>query len=299
MSRPILKTTWNAGFFSCCTDILRQLTKYHHNNKKLPILDSSEQWELYKDNGIDDVSIFWFGLVKSKTEGDITSEFFNRLTNFNEFESESFSTNCLYPQVCNEDQYIPYNLINFDYTNKIVDTYFTPSNKVIKLYDDLILKYNIDLSKTISVLYRGNDKRLETNLPNYDEVLQKTLQVKSEFPNHKILIQSDEIDFCNYMTNNIPEVIVINETKKISKSDTAIQYTLSKGERLQTALTFLSVMIIISNSSQIILNSGNVGLWVCLFRKKFDGVHQFLSRINSNDRTWISDKLSYDKNFSK
>ena len=161
------------------------------------------------------------------------------------------------------------------------------------------MKYNIDLSKTISVLYRGNDKRLETNLPNYDEVLQKTLQVKSEFPNHKILIQSDEIDFCNYMTNNIPEVIVINETKKISKSDTAIQYTLSKGERLQTALTFLSVMMIISNSSQIILNSGNVGLWVCLFRKKFDGVHQFLSRINSNDRTWISDKLSYDKNFSK
>jgi hypothetical protein len=287
MDRPILKTTWNAGFFSCCTDALRQLTKYHHENKILPFLDSSEQWELYKDNGIDDVSVFWFGLVKSKTEGDITSEFFNRIEDFNNFENENFSTNCLYPKVCDEDQYIPYNLINYNYTNKIIDTYFTPSDKVINLYNDLIVKYNIDINKTISVLYRGNDKRLETNLPSYDEMLQKILELKSEFPNHKILIQSDEIDFCNYIKNNLPEVIIINETKKISKSDTAIQYTLSKGERLQTAQTFLSVMMIISKSSKIILNSGNVGLWVCLFRKKFDGVHQFLSKINSNNKIWI------------
>lgn len=287
MDKPILKTTWNAGFFSCCTDILRQLTKYHYDFKKLPILDSSEQWELYKDNGIDDVSVFWFGLVKSKTEGDITSEFFERSTNFDEFESERFSTHCLYPQVCNEDQYSPYNEINFDYTNKIVDTYFTPSKKVIKVYNELMIKYNINLNEIISVLYRGNDKRLETNLPSYDDVLQKTLEVKSKFPNYKILVQSDEIDFCNYMKNSLPEVIVIDETKKIPRSDTAIQYTLPKGERLQTAITFLAVMMIISNSSKVVLNSGNVGLWVCLFRKKFEGVHQFLNKINSNKKSWI------------
>jgi hypothetical protein len=287
MNRVILKTTHNAGFFSCCTDILRRLTKYNHDNKQLPILDSSEQWELYKDNGVDDVSIFWFDLVKSKTEGDITSEFFNRPLNFDEFEFENFSTICSYPQVCDEDQYSPYNLINYDYTNKIIDTYFRPSNKVVDLYEKLLLKYNIDLNETISVLYRGNDKRLETNLPNYDEVLQKTLEVKTKFPNHKILVQSDEIDFCNYMKTNLPEVIIIDETKKIAKSDTAIQYTLPKGERVQTAVTFLSVMMIISNSSQVILNSGNVGLWVSLFRKKFNGVHQFLSKINSNNRIWI------------
>jgi nitrogen-specific signal transduction histidine kinase len=89
------------------------------------------------------------------------------------------------------------------------------------------------------------------------------------------------------MKKNLPEVIIITETKKISKSNTAIQYTLKKGERLLTAQTFLSVMQIISKSSQIILNSGNVGLWTCLYRRKFDGVHQFLSRINNNEKNWI------------
>jgi len=287
MGRPILKTTWNAGFFSCCTDILRQLTKYHYENKKLPILDSSEQWELYKDNGIDDVSVFWFGLVMSKTEGDITGNFFNRVTNFKEFESESFSNSSIYPKLCNDDQYSNYNEINYNYTNKIIDAYFKPSEKVIELYNNLISKYNIDLNKTISVLYRGNDKTLETNLPSYDEILQKTLQVYSDFPNHKILVQSDEFEFCEFMKNQLPEVIVIEETKKIHKSNTAIQYTLKKGERVITSQTFLSVMQIIANSSQVILNSGNVGLWTCLYRKKFNGVHQYLSRINSNDKIWL------------
>ena len=39
-------------------------------------------------------------------------------------------------------------LINYNYTNKIIDTYFTPSDKVINLYNDLIVKYNIDINKT-------------------------------------------------------------------------------------------------------------------------------------------------------
>jgi hypothetical protein len=287
MNRPILKTTWNAGFFSCCTDILRQLTKYHHNNQKLPVLDSSEQWELYKDNGVEDVSIFWFGLVMSKTEGDITDNFFNRKINFDEFEHNKFSNNIDYPKICNDDQYSPYDLINYNYTNKIVDTYFTPSNDVIKISNDLIFKYNIDLDKTISILFRGNDKQLETNLPTYDEILQKVLQIKSKFSDYKILVQSDEFEFCEFMKNNLPDIIIIDETKKISKSNTAIQYTLKKGERLKTAQTFLSVIQIISKSSQVILNSGNVGLWTCLYRKKFDGVHQFLSKINSSEKIWI------------
>lgn len=287
MNKPILKTTWNAGFFSCCTDILRQLTKYHFDNQELPFLDSSEQWELYKDNGIEDVSIFWFGLVMSKTEGDITGEFFNRKINFDFFKNENYSNNCLYPKSCNDDQYSPYNLINYDYMSKIVDTYFFPSENVIKITNDLISKYNIDLDKTISILFRGNDKKLETNLPTYDEILQKTLEVKLNFPNHKILVQSDEFEFCDFMKNNLSEIIIINETKKIPKSNTSIQYTLKKGERILTAQTFLSVMQIISKSSQIILNSGNVGLWTCLYRRKFDGVHQFLSKINTNERIWI------------
>jgi hypothetical protein len=136
-------------------------------------------------------------------------------------------------------------------------------------------------------LFRGNDKRLETNLPTYDELLSKTLELLSEYPDYDILVQSDEFEFCEFMKQKLNKVIIIEETKKINRTNTAIQYTLKKGERVIMAQTFLSVIQIIANSSHVILNSGNVGLWSCLYRKNFNGVHQYLSRINTNNKIWI------------
>lgn len=287
MSRPILKTTWNAGFFSCCTNILREVTRFHHKNNILPVLDSSEQWELYKDNGIEDTRVYWFRIVQSKTEGDISNRLFSRKNDIDEFVFENFSNTIIYPKVCNDDQYNNYKEINYNYTNKIVDTYFQVSDEVKELSNKIITKYGIDVNNTIAVLYRGNDKSLETNLPSYEDMLEKILEVKNNFPDKKIFIQSDEIEFCKFIRCNISEVLIIDETKKINKSKNAVQYTLRKGERLIYAQTFLAVLLIISNCSRIILNSGNVGLWACLYRKKFDGIHQYLSRLHTNNKIWI------------
>ena len=42
------------------------------------------------------------------------------------------------------------------------------------------------------------------------------------------------------------------------------------------AQTFLAVLSIISESAKIILNSGNVGMWACLYRGHTKGVLQYL-----------------------
>jgi hypothetical protein len=47
-------------------------------------------------------------------------------------------------------------------------------------------------------------------------------------------------------------------------------------------------MSLISDCSDVILNSGNVGLWICLFRKNSDNVSQYLHKINSNTKAeWL------------
>lgn len=47
-------------------------------------------------------------------------------------------------------------------------------------------------------------------------------------------------------------------------------------------------MALMSESSEVILNSGNVGLWICLLRKNSNNVHQYLSKINQNsEATWL------------
>jgi len=90
--KPILKTTWNSGFFSCCTDRLRQITKFHHKNNVLPIVDSSEQWELYKDDGIENIQQWWGGTVNIFNQNDITDKFFIKNFDFESVPPLNFSS---------------------------------------------------------------------------------------------------------------------------------------------------------------------------------------------------------------
>jgi hypothetical protein len=285
--RPTLKTKWNSGFFSCCTDKLRNVLQFHNQHGILPNVDSSEQWELYKDDGIENIQQWWGGTVNIFNKNDITDKFF-KIKEVEDFDNESFSSTCKAPFICNDDQYSNYHEINYNYLNKITDLYFDLANPIVKIKKKLISKYKIETKKTIAVCFRGNDKFLETNLPSYQGMLDKILEVKSKNPNHKILLQSDEIEFCDFITKSIPDCILIEETKKLNKTTNAVQYTIPKGSRLENAQTFLSVMSLISDCSDVILNSGNVGLWICLFRKNSDNVSQYLHKINSNTKAeWL------------
>jgi hypothetical protein len=265
MSSNILEFEFTSGFFSTCTVLMRNIVGYHLQNNILPKIETSKLWNTYKD-----------------AEIDIYTKFFERKNDIINLEPSKFSPSL------DEDQFSDFNLINYDYVNFIVNQYFSPSIEIIKIKNELIQKYNIDLKNTISVCYRGNDKSRETNLPTYDEMLNKITQIKYQTPNKKLLIQTDELEFSEYMLSHFPDSIVIHETKKIKRSNTAIQYTIPFGEKVITAQNFLSVMYLMSETSSIILNSGSVGMWVCLFRGNSNDVYQYLNPLNSdNPIKWV------------
>jgi len=58
----ILKTTHNAGFFSCCSIKLLDIVNYFNTNKEILLnVDSSSQFILYKpDNITDDITYYFF-----------------------------------------------------------------------------------------------------------------------------------------------------------------------------------------------------------------------------------------------
>jgi len=252
------------GFFSCCSIALDKIIEFHNEKKFLPTVDRNNQYSWYKDNITQGVNDF--------------------------FEEEQIDLN-LKPENLKEDfeiesQFSDYSLLNFEYVKKIIDIYFSPSEKVKEIENYLLNKYEIDLSKTISVCFRGNDKRTETTLPTYIEILNKINQVKKTNPDHKLLVQSDDYEFIEFIKENIKDFIEIKETKKINNKDTAIQFTLPIGKRLINAQIFLAVMQIISESHKIIINSGNIGIWTCFFRGNANGVYQFLSNgLQSNEKT--------------
>jgi hypothetical protein len=247
-----LVVTHDAGFFSCCTIRLRSIIDFYNLNKCLPEVDSSRQWSNYKDD---------------PSYSDITHLLFKTK------ETELNSDNVVFSYDEIEDQFSDYNLLNFNDINFFIDKYFSPSDDIINNSKFFIDKYNINTDKIISVLFRGNDKSFEIHLPSYSQFLSKIEELKSKNPEYKLLVQTDENEFCDFILSKYSDSIVINELKRINRCDTSIQFVTPIGERFNLAKNFLSVMNIISKSPYLITNKGNVGMWSCLFRGNINNVH--------------------------
>jgi predicted O-methyltransferase YrrM len=262
----LIKVQHDAGFFSVCNINLKTVIGYYSNNHKFCSLDTSEQWNWYKDEPI-----------------DVYSKFFKFDKNEFSISPQNFSDSN------DEDQFSDYRLINYDFVSPFVKKYFSFSDEVKEIEKNLIQKYNIDLNNTISVCYRGNDKIKETNLPTYEEIEEQLNNLLLKYPNKKVIIQSDELEFCDFMSQKNDNFIIFDEIEKISKTPyAAIQYTIPIGRKIENAQTFLAIMSIISKSEYVILNSGNVGLWVCLFRGDSKKVFQYINHKGSDNPIWIN-----------
>jgi len=254
-----LIVTHSSGFFSCCTLRLRKIIFYYNKYGIMPIVDSSQQWSTYKD-----------------VPGDITHTLFNTVNiDFDSIRHVEYSTDTV------EDQFSDFSKINYNEVSTFIRRYFGISDHIKNIETQLLDKYNINVNNTIAVCYRGSDKRTETNVPTYEEMLERIHIIKQQNPNHSILLQTDEIEFLNTVKLRIPDIITIEETVKVTRNNRAVQFYISMGQRLSTAMIFLAVMQILSKCDHVILNSGNVGMWVCLFRNNTQNVSQYL------DTGWI------------
>jgi hypothetical protein len=122
-------------------------------------------------------------------------------------------------------------------------------------------------------------------------MIEKIQSVHNQYPNHKLLIQTDEVGFTEYVKTKIPDFIQFTEVTKVASNKRATQFHIPIGGRLLHAQTFLAIMQILSRCDKVILNSGNVGMWVSLFRNNTDGVYQYLNIHGSNTllkNIWIS-----------
>lgn len=262
----ILEIDITSGFFSTCTIILRNIIGYHNGRKVLPKLNITRLWNMYRD-----------------VNEDISFRFFSTREDNLYIEPSYFSTSS------DEDQFSNFSLINFDYVNFLISKYFVPSQEVIDIKTTIIQKYDLDTNNLIAICYRGNDKKKETNIPTYDDMLSKLKEIKLMFPNKKVLVQSDEIEFCEFIQSHYSDAIIISETPKIPKSDSAVQYQIPYGQRVISAQNFLATTLIISECSTVILNSGNVGMWICLFRGNANNIYQYLNPLNNPTQNgWIN-----------
>lgn len=251
----------DAGFFSCCTIRLRKIIQYYHHFGRLPHVDSSMQWSKYKDR-----------------ERDVTHEYFMPGRPF-----KLSNTDIHFTTDTREDQFSDYRYINYSGLASLILAYFCPSHQVIKKHYSLTDAYAINPSNTIAVMYRGNDKRLETLLPPHVSIIEQVDKVVKNNPDCTIIVQTDEIEFFEQFKKAYPNSIHFKEAVMVHQNQEAVQNYIDRSKSISHAVNFLSILLILSKCKHVITNSGNVAMWLCLYRGNADNVHQYL------DNEWLSD----------
>ena len=252
-----------AGFFSTCNIILLAIIRYYNYYNKFPNeIDMCNAFNWYKND--DEINI------------DISNQYFKICEN-NTFILNSQDINYQHTyQFKNYKKFIDYGNIL-----PIIEHYFSPSNNILSTVEMLEKKYNIDYNNTCAVFFRGNDKCSETKLTLPEEYVKKIdNDILNTNDNIKLLIQSDQTEFIEYMTDYYKNSFYMKDEirhMKFKKSGTVdFKYKKTNNEYSKY---FLAIVIIMSKCKYVICGSGNISLWITFFRKNTNNFYQHLDNV--------------------
>jgi len=242
----MIKITHNAGFFYCCSIKLSKIVEFINLNKRLPdIVDSSQQFSWYKKN----------------EKIDITYDYFEHYDNI-----ETPEIPCPINYNGNH-QFIDYSNVDYKCTMPLIKKYFSPSVEITGIVNNIEKKYNLIYENICVLFYRGNDKNRETKKCSYDEYLNYANQIIIQNPNILFLIQSDETEFIEFMTNKFPDnsFYFKDEIRHMKKCDDTLDKKM-KSQNYEFSKKYLAITVIMSRCKYIICGSGNCDIWVMLYR---------------------------------
>ena len=244
--KKILVITENGGFFACCAFRRIAIVQFFNKYKKLPErIDSTRQFIESKPN--------------NKKNVDITHEFFKRSNiNIQYTHPVNFS---VFPCTTHFNLHFnPHHQIpSYEDMKPFMEKYFQPSAKVIRIIKNIEKKYQLNNYDNLCALYyRGMDKATETNLPTYEEVLEKAKTLKAKYPEIKFLLQSDESDFLEAGLKYFPDATFFK--------DENIPRMPEPYRNFEHALNLLAIVIILSKCKYIICTTSNVSKWIIYYR---------------------------------
>ena len=258
----------NAGFFSCCTIRFEQIIYYiNDNNLKFPdLVDSSQQFNWYKE----------------RLNEDITFNYFEHYDNINEIINKKISFKN--ENDINEYQFCAYQFLDFDCVKPIITKYFSPSKNILNIIQNMEKKYNIDYNNICVLFYRGNDKNRETSICDYSEYLIYANKILEINPNILFLIQSDETEFINFISEKFPNnsFYLKDEIRHIPKCNSTVDIIL-KDKNPVFSKYYLAITIIMSKCKYIICGTGNCSFWIILYRGNSNNIYQ-----NSNNKWYYN-----------
>lgn len=168
--------------------------------------------------------------------------------------------------------------IDYQRFNLVMQRYFQPSDKARAFQSKWIARYGIDLAKTIAVIYRGTDKSTELALASPLAYVDRARTILERHPDFRILIQTDELAVRDLFAEEFGSRCFFIEDMPVSRlgvvvhelDDAALQR-----DRGEFGVMLVAVTELLSRAAFVVNHTGNLALWVCLWRGHSRGVVQF------------------------
>ncbi|MYA15810.1 MAG: hypothetical protein F4Z28_03085, partial [Gammaproteobacteria bacterium] len=238
----------DAGFFSCCSVRLGAILDYVGAQGRSPVrIDDRFLFDEYKPPYAGDLDICrrLFADRSIEVPGDATAH----------ARWPGGAVDCRF--------------LDFEALKPFVERFFTPSDEVCRAIRLLEGKYGLtDYGSLCAVYYRGTDKRGETELPPFRDVLEKAREIAQQSPWLRFLVQSDDAGFLAAAETFLPDAVTFTDEN------------LPRGtaQRFQHALWLLSTVVIMSRCRYLVCTSSNVSIWMVLYRGHTEGVVQYLKQ---------------------
>lgn len=252
----IFHLTHSAGFFSNCSVLLHELALVHPHCEYVDIRYSFTEYMDF-DKNADNFNVYFkrhdLSLINATKNKNVDIGFFKE----------------------NLKHHSSYSGINFEAAKFLLDSYFSPSDRVLSIIDKFIDKYSFNFENTICVCFRGTDKSTEVAPATAQEYLDAVNAILKNYPDMRVWIQTDQYQFRSFMELNLPGRVFYIDEMPVTDTQTVIHSLLKEGERINFAVNLLAVTVLMSKCSKLITHTGNVAYWSILYRGSFNDVVQF------------------------
>src|SRR5208282_2604078 len=239
-----LEITHSFGFFSNCSWTLLALTRIYPSERYVKVnWPCQDQWRNDDQVGKNLFDLYFH------PNSDLDPRALENLSPFN------------YHGV--------YRDLRFDKLTPYIGNYFAPSEIVTKKLDELVRKYEIDFNNTLGLWYRGTDKftELVPVPPRYYVAEVRRLLRKN--PRLRVLLQTDQEQVRDIFVKELGERAFYFSELPVTKSSIGI-HNISRDDRgisnFEFGITLLAVANIFAKCRYVVTHTGNVSLWMYLYR---------------------------------
>jgi hypothetical protein len=237
-----LKLLHDAGFFSNCTVTLQNLTVLHPTDGHIEVIWPTQK--MWRNSNGSRKNLF-NDYFKPKNRSQLIRMQFVPRFNYHGF----------------------YEDLHFEKLNPYIRNYFSPSFLVESQIQQFLDKYCICPDKTIGVCYRGTDKVMEVPAISPSRYLSEVKNLLKKHTDLRVLVQTDQKQVRDYFLSEIGPAAFYLEEMPVTCSSSAMHFADEKTiSNFELGINLLAAVKILAQCKYLISHTGNVSLWIFLYR---------------------------------